>query len=134
MAKELIYKELTFKLRRCIMDVYNSLGPGLKEETYKRALIKEFRGNKIPFAREKTVQVKYKDEVIDEYRIDLIAFDKIILELKAVIEMHPAYEAQILSYLKASELALGLLVNFGSDKLFIKRMVNPHLGDIKDTD
>ncbi|MBI4712821.1 MAG: GxxExxY protein [Planctomycetes bacterium] len=134
MAKELIYKELTFKLRRCIMDVYNHLGPGLKEETYKRALIKEFRDNKIPFVREKIVQVKYKDEIIDEYRIDLIAFDKIILELKAVIEIHPAYEAQLLSYLKVSGLALGLLVNFGSDKLYIKRMVNSHLGEIKDAD
>ena len=109
------------------MNVYNKLGPGLKEETYKKALIKEFGKNKIPFVREKTIYIKYDGEVIDEYRVDLIAFDKIILELKAVAEMHPLFEAQLLSYLRAAELKLGLLVNSGSDKLFIKRIVNPHL-------
>ena len=93
-------------------------------------MIKEFRNNKIPFIREKQISIQYEGDVIDEYRIDLIAFDKIILELKAVAEMHPMYEAQLLSYLKASGLALGLLVNFGSNELFIKRLVNPHLGKI----
>jgi GxxExxY protein len=109
------------------MDVYNKLGPGLREETYKRALIKEFGRNNIPFVKEKVVPIKYDNEVIDEYRIDLIAFDKIILELKATAEIHPLFEAQLFSYLKVAELKLGLLVNFGSNKLFIKRLVNPHL-------
>jgi GxxExxY protein len=125
--EELIHKELTFKIRRCLMNVYNKLGPGFKEETYKRAVIKEFKKNDIPFKREKSIPVTYDDEVIDEYRVDLIAFDKIILELKAVVEMHPMFEAQILSYLKAAGLKLGLLVNFGADKLLIKRIVNPHI-------
>jgi GxxExxY protein len=109
------------------MTVYNKLGPGLREETYKRAVAKEFGKDKIPFVREKTINVKYDDDVIDEYRVDLIAFDKIILELKAVAEMHSLFEAHLLSYLKAAELKLGLLVNFGSDKLFIKRLINPYI-------
>jgi GxxExxY protein len=129
--EELIYKEQTFKIRRCLMNVYNKLGPGFREETYKRALIKELRTNDIPFEREKPISIKYNGETIDEYRLDLIVFDKIILELKAVTDMHPMYEAQLLSYLKAAELKLGLLVNFGTNKLFIKRLVNPH---IKNTD
>ena len=108
------------------MNVYNKLGPGYREETYKRALIKEFTKNNIPFVREKTINIAYDDEKIDEYKADLIAFDRIILELKAVNEMHPLFEAQLLSYLKAADLKLGLLVNFGSDKLFIKRLINPY--------
>jgi len=127
MDDNLIYREWTFRIRRCLMTVYNKLGPGLREETYKRAVAKEFGKDKIPFVREQTINVKYDDDVIDEYRVDLIAFDKIILELKAVAEMHSLFEAQLLSYLKAAELKLGLLVNFGSDKLFIKRLVNPYI-------
>lgn len=108
------------------MNVYNKLGPGYREETYKKALIKEFTKNNIPFVREKAINIEYDDEKIDEYKADLIAFDKIILELKAVIGMHSLFEAQLLSYLKAADLKLGLLVNFGSDKLFIKRLINPY--------
>jgi len=126
MGDELIYREMTFKIRGCLMNVYNKLGPGYREETYKRALIKEFTKNNIPFVREKTINIAYDDEKIDEYKADLIAFDRIILELKAVNEMHPLFEAQLLSYLKAADLKLGLLVNFGSDKLFIKRLINPY--------
>ncbi|MFH1231792.1 MAG: GxxExxY protein [Planctomycetota bacterium] len=126
MAKELIYNDLTFKIRRCLMNVYNKLGPGFREETYKKALIKEFTKNEISFNREEPIPIQYDGEIIDEYRADLIAFSKIILELKAVSEMHPMYEAQVLSYLKAANLKLGLLVNFGADKLLIKRLVNPH--------
>lgn len=126
MSDELVYREMTFKIRGCLMNVYNKLGPGYREETYKRALIKEFTKNNIPFVREKIINIQYDDEKIDEYKADLIAFSKIILELKAVIEMHPLFEAQLLSYLKAADLKLGLLVNFGSDKLFIKRLINPY--------
>lgn len=108
------------------MNVYNTLGPGFREETYKKALIKEFRDNNIIFNSETTIPIKYKNEIVDEYRLDLVVFEKVILELKAVTEMHPMFEAQLLSYLKASGLVLGLLVNFGTDKLFIKRLVNPN--------
>jgi len=108
------------------MNVYNKLGPGFREETYKKALIKEFKLNDIPFKHEHPIPIRYANEIIDEYRVDIIVFDKIILELKSVSEMHPMFEAQVLSYLKATGLKLGILVNFGTDKLFIKRLVNPH--------
>ncbi|MBI4712774.1 MAG: GxxExxY protein [Planctomycetes bacterium] len=127
MAEELIYKDLAFKIRKCLMNVYNKLGPGFREETYKKALMKEFVNDNIPFSQEKPIPIKYDGDIIDEYRVDLVAFDKIILELKAVTEMHPMFEAQLLSYLKAANIKLGLLVNFRTDKLFIKRLVNPRL-------
>ena len=108
------------------MEVYNTLGPGFREETYKKALIEELKRQKIRFDIEYPIQIIYKDKSIDEYRLDMVVEGKIIVELKAVNEMHPRFEAQLLSYLKASGLKLGLLVNFGSDELEIKRFLNPH--------
>lgn len=66
----------------------------------------------------------FKGEVIDTYRLDIVVEDKVVLELKAVEEFHPRHKAQLLSYLKASKLRLGLLVNFGSDELKIIRLIN----------
>ncbi|MEK7727235.1 MAG: GxxExxY protein [candidate division KSB1 bacterium] len=123
---KLIYEELTFQIRKSLFNVYNQLGPGYREETYKQAVIRDFNLEGIPYYREKIFPVHYRDEQVDEYRVDLIAFDKIIMELKAVAELHPRFEAQLLSYLKLTNLKLGLLINFGSDKLEIRRFVNPH--------
>ncbi|MCK4351874.1 GxxExxY protein [candidate division WOR-3 bacterium] len=109
------------------MEVYNRLGPGFKEETYKRAVVEELRLKGLSCSREQIIEIKYRDKAINEYRLDLIVEGKVILELKAVGEMHSKFEAQLLSYLKASELKVGFLVNFGSNELYIKRLVNPHI-------
>jgi len=66
-------------------------------------------------------------EKVDKYRVDILVYDKIILELKAVSELHPRFEAQLLSYLKVTQLKIGLLVNFGNQPLAIRRFVNPHI-------
>jgi GxxExxY protein len=127
MKMGLLYKELSYKIRGCIFEVYNNIGPGFREETYKKAMQIELNNKEIDFETEKDIDIHYKDKKIDEYRLDLVVDNRIILELKAVSEMHPKYEAQLLSYLKASELKVGFLVNFGSDKLFIKRYINPNI-------
>ena len=85
--------------------------------------MKELQTQGIPFETEKVIDITYAGEIIDEYRLDLVVDGKIILELKAVDNLHTSHEAQLLSYLKASGLRLGLLVNFGSDKLQIVRKV-----------
>jgi len=123
----LIFEDLTYKIRKSLFHVYNQLGPGFREETYKQAMIVEFKKENIPYSCEKSFSIHYRDEFIDEYRVDLLVFDTIVLELKAVAELHPRFEAQLLSYLKATQLKLGILVNFGSDKLDIRRLVNPHV-------
>jgi GxxExxY protein len=74
-----------------------------------------------------TYPIIYRGKQVDEYRVDVLVYGKIILEVKSVAELHPRFEAQVLSYLKATKLKLGLLVNFGSDELIIRRLVNPHL-------
>ena len=119
----LLYEALTYKIRAALFEVHNALGPGFREETYKIALLAELRRLEIPFEREVETAVKYKGETIDKYRLDLVVDQKVLLELKAVDEFHPRHEAQLLSYLRASGLRLGLLVNFGSDKLKIVRKV-----------
>lgn len=126
MDSNLVYEELTYGIRGCLMEVYNRLGPGFREETYKKALVKELELAGLSSSREHTIEVRYRGGVIDEYRLDFVVEGKVVLELKAVGQMHPRFEAQLLSYLKASGLRIGFLVNFGSSELHIKRLVNPH--------
>jgi len=114
---------LGYRVQGLLRNVYYSLGPGFREQTYQRAVIRALQKQAIPFETEKTIDIIYDGEVIDQYRLDLVVEGRIILELKAVDELHPRHEAQLLSYLKASGLRLGLLVNFGTNKLQIRRKV-----------
>jgi GxxExxY protein len=118
---ELVHGDLTYQVRGALFEVYNALGPGFKEETYKIATCAELESRGIPVDREFRIDVSYKGTPIDFYKLDIVADGKVILELKAVDELHPRHEAQMLSYLKASGLRVGFLVNFGSDRLKIKR-------------
>ncbi len=120
---ELIYADTTYRLRKAIFAVYNTLGFGHKEEVYQKALAKEFTLLDISFSREKTLQVMYKNEPVGAYRPDFIINDLIILELKAVDFMPKVFETQLLHYLKSTGFLLGLLVNFGGSKLYIKRVI-----------
>src|SRR3990172_2400170 len=115
----LLYEDLTYQIRAALFEVHKALGPGFKEETYKIATLAELRRRGIPTSREVDIEVKFKGEIVDTYRLDIVVDGKVILELKAVDELHPRHRAQLLSYLKASGLRLGLLVNFGSAKLEI---------------
>lgn len=122
-AKALIHETLTYEIRGALMEVYNTLGTGFREETYKQAVIAELRRRGIGTEREQPVPVIYKGDVVDTYRLDILVDGKVILELKAVEELHPRHRAQVLSYLKVSGLRLGLLVNFGTHKLQIQRII-----------
>lgn len=120
---DLLYADLTYKIRGAIFTVYNELGFGHKENIYQKALIKEFETLKIPFKQEVGLDVKYKGDVIGKYRPDFAIGDKIIVELKSVEFMPKSYEEQLVHYLKTTGYSLGLLVNFGSTKLQIKRLI-----------
>lgn len=121
--QKLIYADITYKVRGAIFTVYNYLGFGHKEQVYQKALEKEFIEDNLPFKREVSLNVRYKDAVIGNYRPDFIIDDKIIIELKAVEFMPKAFETQLLHYLKTTGYQLGLLVNFGSPKLMIRRLL-----------
>ncbi len=119
-----LYQDLTYKLRGIFFEVYNELGPGLSEIVYQRAIVKELVESEIPFKEEVRVIIKYKEEKIGLQKIDLLIDNKVIVEIKATEKMHPLFEMQTRAYLKATGYKLALLVNFGGEKIIIKRYVN----------
>lgn len=119
----MLYEELTYRVRGAIFTVYNELGFGHKEQVYQRALQKEFEQLKFSYKKEEDLTVFYKGEQVGKYRPDFVIDEKVIIELKAVDFVQKAYETQLLHYLKTTGFNVGLLVNFGSPRLFIKRLI-----------
>ena len=110
----------------CAIEVSNTLGPGFFEKVYEKALCVEFEKNGICFQRQQPVVVMYKGSLVGEYITDIIVERKLLLELKAISVLCGEHEAQLMNYLKATGLSVGLLLNFGKPKLGIKRMVWNH--------
>ncbi|MDD3859051.1 MAG: GxxExxY protein [Bacteroidales bacterium] len=124
MAKKvLIYKEEVYDIVGCAMKVHSILGPGFHESVYQEALAYEFTRNDIPFEKEKLLEIKYDDIILNKkYIADFICYDKIIIETKALTEICPDHFSQVINYLKATGLKLGLIVNFGEKSLKTKRI------------
>lgn len=97
------------------------LGPGFLESVYKNALAVELSHRNIPYDLEYPMNVYYEDEVVGEFRADMIVDHRVIVELKAVNNLASAHEVQLVNYLTATQLDNGLLINFGAPKLEIKR-------------
>ena len=116
------YEELTSKIIECAFKVHNQLGFGFLENVYQNALIIELERAGLQPDKEKKIQVKYDGHIVGDYIADIIVGDKVILELKAIKEIHPAHEAQLVNYLKATGIEVGLLINFG-EKVQIKRKI-----------
>lgn len=119
----LLYEELTFKVRRAIFNVYNTLGYGHKENVYQKALEKELKYLKIDFKSQENIDVVYRGEKVGLYRPDFIIEDKIIIEIKGIEFVPKSCEVQLFHYLKSTTYKIGFLVNFGSSKLFLKRFI-----------
>ncbi len=108
-----------------MIKVYNELGCGFFEKVYQEALELEFKEASIPYKREQKLQILYKGKPLQlDYIADFICYDKIVVELKAVSELSDIHLAQVLNYLKATNMDLGLLVNFGEQSLHIERIFN----------
>jgi GxxExxY protein len=113
--ERLIYEEETFAIRGAVFAVYKEMGCGFLEAVYQECLEKEFKLRSIPYVAQPELMLTYKGDRLDQtYKPDLICFGKIILELKALKQLGPEHKAQVLNYLRASNLKLGLLINFGS--------------------
>ena len=114
----------TFKIIGACMEVHNQLGRGFAEVVYKDALEYEFQLQNISFSREQCYQINYKDIVLQHsYRADFVVFDKIILEIKATKDVIDSHFKQTINYLAASKNPIGLIINFGEDKLTFKRVI-----------
>ena len=104
--------------------MHNTLGVGFIESVYEKALAHELTLRGIPFERQKRVQISYKGQVVGKHRLDFIVDSRIVLELKAVSELTDVFKQRVLSYLKATGLKLGILINFGTTRVQYTRIVN----------
>jgi len=124
MNGKILFKDESYRIIRACMNVHNELGAGFLENVYQEALSIEFDSLRILYIAEKQLQITFRDKLLKSYyRADFVCFDKIILEVKAVETLLPEHEAQIINYLKATGLQLGLLVNFSKPRLEYKRLV-----------
>jgi len=116
------HRELTAKIIDCAYKVHRELGFGFLESVYQNALVIELTKAGLQAEKEKKIQVNYDGQVVGDFVADILVEEKIILELKSVRELHPAHEAQLINYLKATGIEVGLLINFG-ERVDIKRKV-----------
>jgi len=110
--KEYPVTDLTKNVIGAAIEVHRLLGPGFNENVYEEAFSHELEIQKIPFIRQKEYSVPYKSIIAKTFCPDFVVYNKIIVELKAVSELNELHEAQVLSYLKAAHLRVGLLINF----------------------
>ena len=112
------FDELSNKVLGCAIEVHRELGPGLLESTYEQCLAYELNRAGVPFKLQVDLPVEYKKIKLDcGYRIDLLADERLIVELKSVDQLLKIHEAQILTYMKLSRVGVGLLINFNVDAL-----------------
>ena len=125
---DIIYSDESYAIIGACMKVHSGLGAGFLEAVYQEALIKEFVNSDIPFESQKKLSLYYNDEKLNKYyKADFLCFDKIVLEIKEVDYMNNNMRNQLLNYLKATKMKLGLLINFGKRSLEYKRILNPNV-------
>lgn len=121
---KLIYPKKSYKIIGACIEVHKELGPGFLEKVYHEALQYELNKNNIPYTSEKELSINYKGKNLNQkYYADFVCYDEILLELKAVKEFNDIHKAQVINYLRATGMKLGLLVNFGKKSLDSKRIV-----------
>jgi len=122
---QLLFEDETFAIRGAVFEVYREMGAGFLEAVYQECLERELAARSVPFTAQPELTLSYKGKVLRQiYKPDLICHGQIIVEIKAVKCLAPEHKAQLINYLKATGLRLGLLVNFGSyPKAEIERMI-----------
>jgi len=125
MNDELLFKDECYSIQGAVFEVYREMGCGFLEAVYQECLEKELGRRGIPFIAQQELRLFYKgDELKQFYRPDLICYEKIIVELKALRDLTGEHRSQVLNYLKATGLRLGLLVNFGNyQKATVERII-----------
>lgn len=117
-----LHQELTEKIIKSFYEVYNTLGYGFLEKVYELSLCEELTANGFNCERQKKIEVFYKEKLVGDYYADILVENKVILELKAAEFICEEHEYQLINYLKATDIELGLLLNFGK-KPEIKRKI-----------
>lgn len=122
-SRQLLYPKLSYDLQGCFFKVYNSLGHGHKEVVYQKALAVELEKRKIPFEREKSLDISYEEHKVGRYQPDFVIDGKIIVEIKALGILPKKLIKQVVYYLKGTGFQLGYLVNFGGEQIQIYRRI-----------
>ncbi|MDD5032308.1 MAG: GxxExxY protein [Patescibacteria group bacterium] len=115
--------DITAKIIQCAYRVHNFFGTGFQEVIYQRALKIEFSGLGLNFEREKEMPIFYKELEIGKRRVDFLVDDDIMVELKALTKLEDVHIAQLMNYIEAYKVKIGLLINFGAKKLEVKRFI-----------
>jgi GxxExxY protein len=123
----MLHSELTKQIIGCAMKVHSFLGNGFQEVIYQRCLAIEFEKNDITFVREMEMPIYYHEINVGTRRVDFFVENKIMVELKAVIQLEDVHLAQAMNYVQAYKMEIGLLINFGSKSLDFKRVHNNKL-------
>ncbi|MDD4646165.1 MAG: GxxExxY protein [Bacteroidales bacterium] len=124
MEEEFIYKDECYKIIGAAMEVHKALGSGFLEQVYQEALTIEFGHSNVTFAEEVLLDINYKGKILTKkYLADFVCYGAIIIEIKVVEKLIPVHIAQVVNYLKATDMNLGLLINFGASSLQYKRII-----------
>ena len=121
---KLLYSEITGSVIGAAMEVHRILGPGFLESVYDEAFAIELDLRKIPYKRQQPIDIYYKEKLAKHFVCDFIVEDMVVVELKAISQIGDVEKAQVLNYLKATKLPVGLLLNFGTKSLEYKRFAN----------
>ena len=121
--KEYPKQEITEKIIKAAFTVHNRLGSGFVEKVYENALVKELQSMGLAVEQQKPLNVIYGGDPVGDFIVDLLVEESVVVELKAVRIMEKSYEDKLLHYLKASNLPVGLLLNFGNSSVQIRRKV-----------
>ncbi|MFQ5754004.1 MAG: GxxExxY protein [bacterium] len=122
MNNEFLYEKLTEKIIKCFYIVHDELGNGYLESVYETALMIELLDQGLKAESQKPLNVFYKGHLIGEFKADIVVENKVLIEVKAVSKLTPQHEAQIINYLKTTGIKIGLLVNFGEELEFKRRI------------
>lgn len=117
------HSEITDRIIQCAIEVHKTLGPGFVESVYENALVYEIKQKGIKVEQQRIIPIIYKGISVGEHRLNLLVEDAVIVENKTVKEFNDIHQAQVLSYLKAADKRVGLLINFAKTKIDIKRIV-----------
>lgn len=116
--------DITYAINGAVFEVNRVLGPGFLEKVYENAVLIELRSRGLKAETQVPIKVLYKEDVVGEYVADILVEERVIVELKTVERLEKIHEAQLLNYLKATGLNIGMLVNFRHSKAEIKRLVH----------
>jgi len=118
----LLHKEITSAIINAFYTVYNTLGYGFLEKVYENALVLELEKRGLKVQTQFPIKVYYEGKIVGKYFADLLVADTVIVELKAVEQLIAAHETQLINYLKATEIEVGLLLNFGKEAKYKRRV------------